>query len=314
MSELQAGLDRNRWSPAAPDFESVFEQHARPLDDLAAGIIPAVVLRQAWAPNHCRELVGKLIADELLYDPKMPIPEKFRRQAIPEGYYREGRKHMPAYAWKDGAEEQGKARIDIGSSLGYRGSELDEFFAHSRDTHALFDALFANRPNPIELLYQSLERLSRDKQVVTAYEPDGRKYGPAIIRAHYGGYTYKPHFDSVRLREKRSDYAVNDFEHQFAGVLVLQNSTVDGEAAQGIIHQCLWEPEVDPHLKSATFHDFAADQEIPNTRICLEPGDLYFFNTRLIHEVPGIAGDDPRIVLATFIGFSSDRDEIFVWS
>jgi len=48
--------------------------------------------------------------------------------------------------------------------------------------------------------------------------------------------------------------------------------------------------------------------------ISLEPGDLYFFNTRLIHEVPGIAGDLPRIVLATFIGYSSDCDEMFVWA
>ena len=46
----------------------------------------------------------------------------------------------------------------------------------------------------------------------------------------------------------------------------------------------------------------------------LEPGDLYFFNTRCIHEVPGVDGDLARVVLATFIGYSSGRDEIFVWS
>ena len=43
-------------------------------------------------------------------------------------------------------------------------------------------------------------------------------------------------------------------------------------------------------------------------------GDLYFFNTRLIHEVPGLPGELPRVVLATFIGYSQDRDEVFVWS
>jgi hypothetical protein len=48
--------------------------------------------------------------------------------------------------------------------------------------------------------------------------------------------------------------------------------------------------------------------------VILDPGDLYFFNTGCIHEVPGVAGEDARIVLATFIGYSSDRNEIFVWS
>jgi len=302
------------WTAAEPDFSSIFERHAKPLDVLAAGDIPAIVLRQAWSPENCRALVQRLIEEELLYDPHQPIPEKFRPQIIPEGYYREGRKHMPAYAWDTPTEEQGKARIDIGSSLGYRGSNRDEFFAHSAESNAVFDRLFAGHENPVQLLYQSLETLSRDKTVVTAHEPDGQEYGRAIIRAHYGGYTYKPHFDSVRLREKREDYAVSAFEHQFAGVLVLQNSSLGDRTAQGILHHCLWEPQVDPYLKSVTFHEYAAEQGIENVEICLQPGDLYFFNTRLIHEVPGLAGELPRIVLATFIGYSPDREDIFVWS
>ena len=46
----------------------------------------------------------------------------------------------------------------------------------------------------------------------------------------------------------------------------------------------------------------------------LDPGDLYFFNTRCIHEVPAVQGDDPRVVLAVFIGYAEDDDEIYVWS
>jgi hypothetical protein len=53
---------------------------------------------------------------------------------------------------------------------------------------------------------------------------------------------------------------------------------------------------------------------VPNVTVNLEPGDLYFFNTQLIHEVPGVPGELPRIVLATFIGYSPDDDEVFVWS
>ena len=49
-------------------------------------------------------------------------------------------------------------------------------------------------------------------------------------------------------------------------------------------------------------------------RIELDAGDFYVFNTRHIHEVPHIVGEIPRIVLATFIGFSPHREEVFVWS
>jgi len=306
-------MNQSNWMPIEPDLSTAHAKFERPLEELAAGRIPALVIRQAWPAKNCSELIQRLIDEELLYDPDLPIPAKFQKQSIPEGYYREGSSAVPSLAW-DEQKVTGKSRIDIGSSLGYRGSDQDEFFAHSAETNELLERLFADHPDPIRLLYDSLEAFSVDKSVVTAHEPDGREYGAGIIRAHYGGYTYKPHFDSVRLREKRENYAVHDFEHQFAGVLVLQNSTVNGRTAQGIMHQCLWQPDVDPHLKNGTFHQYAESNGIANVEVNLEPGDLYFFNTRGIHEVPGVAGGLPRIVLATFIGFSSDRDEIFVWS
>jgi len=301
------------WAIAEPDLETILADHLRPLEELAAGELPAVVIRRAYPPPSCARLVERLIREELLYDPRQPVPEKFLEAAIPEGYYREGRSGVDKFAWEAKAAT-GKRRIDIGTSLGYRGSDLDAFFAHSQQTHELFGRLFSADEDPIRVCYSNLERLSRTKRVVTAYEPDGRQYGPAIIRAHYGGYTYAPHFDSVRLREKRADYAVHEFAHQFAGVLVLQNSWLGDRSAQCILHRCLWQPDVDPHLKDGTFHDYARQHGIPSVQVDLEPGDLYFFNTRLIHEVPGVAGELPRIVLASFIGYSTDREEILVWS
>lgn len=302
------------WTLAEPDVAAVLAAHRSPLDELAAGSIPAIVLRGAFPKQACARLVDKLIAAELLYDPRGPVPAAMREAAIPEGYYREGRSRKASSAWRAQTAE-GRARIDIGTSLGYRGSDQEAFFAHSRETHALFERLFDREDeNPVRPLYDRLQQLAGGRRVVTAHEPDGRRYGPAIIRAHYGGYTYKPHFDSVRLREKRDDYAVYQFEHQFAGVLVLQNSQLADKTAQCILHRCLWQPEIDPQLQAGTFHDYAAEHGIENIEVRLDPGDLYFFNTRLIHEVPGLAGEQPRVVLATFIGYSADRDEVFVWS
>ena len=303
----------NNWTPLEPDLATIFDQHPQPLEALAAGDPPAVVIRQAFPLHSCQQLVERLIAKELLYDPCEPIPPKFIDVAVPEGHFREGRNKKASRAW-DAGTATGRRRIDIGTSLGYRGSDPDAFFAHSRESHELFADLFSNGDDPVRILYDVLQDLSCTKRVVTAHEADGRQYSPAIIRAHYGGYTYQPHFDSVRLREKREGYAVHDFEHQFAGVMVLQNTQLGDVSAQCVLHQYMWQPEIDSYLRSGTFHEYAVRENVANVDVVLEPGDLYFFNTRNIHEVPGVAGDLPRIVLATFIGYSSDRNDIFVWS
>ncbi len=301
------------WEPAGPDLPSVLRAHARPLDALAEAAIPAVVLRGAYPAELCRRLYAKLLAEGLLFDPTRPVPEHLLQASVPEGYYREGAQGVEHGEWQQRLAS-GRRRLDIGTSLGYRGSDPEAFFAHAAQTHALFARLFADLPSPLQCLYDRLGDLSGGRRVQTAHEPDGRRYGPAIIRAHYGGYTYRPHFDSVRLRERRDGYAVHRFAHQFAGVLVLKNSEREGRTAQCILHRCLWQPEVQPHLDAGTFHDFAAARGIENAPVRLEPGDLYFFNTRLIHEVPGVDGVEPRVVLATFIGYSPDCDDIYVWS
>jgi hypothetical protein len=301
------------WQLVEPDLETALRAHERPLDALAAAEVPAVVLRGAYPPAMCQRLYERLLAEGLLYDPAGPVPEHFLEASIPEGYYREGRTGVARGAWQERLAA-GRRRLDVGTSLGYRGSDPEDFFAHAAQTHRLFERLFAGLPDPVRLLYDQLRDLSRGKRVVTAHEPDGRRYGPAIIRAHYGGYSYAPHFDSVRLREKREGYAVHRFEHQLAGVLVLRNSEREGQAAQCVLHRCLWQPEVQPHLDAGTFHDYAARRGLPSVQVRLEPGDLYFFSTRLIHEVPGVDGVEPRVVLASFIGYSPDREDIFVWS
>ncbi len=303
------------WNIAQPDIESVLASCESPLDSLAAGEIPAIVLRGAFSGTACRQLVDRLISTGHLYDPRKPVPEKFADMAVPEGFFsRDNEEESRGVEYYRRRTENSHVRIDIGTSLGYRGEDREAFFEHSRRTRETFAEIFNEECDPVGLIYTKLQELSIDKEVLTARESDGSLYGPAILRAHYGGYAYAPHFDSVRLREKRGDYAVHEFEHQFAGVLVLQNTSVGDRTAQGIIHRCRWEPGLDPCLEAGTFHDYAAEQGLEQVEVVLEPGDLYFFNTRMIHEVPGLAGVDPRIVLATFIGYSAGRKEIFVWS
>lgn len=297
--------DARDWPILEPDVAAIRRRDPHPVGSLARGDVAAIVLRQAFPRNECEQLIARLIERGLMFATgDARVAEKALRNDVVGKYL--GRGVNP--------DDSPRKRIDIGASLGNLGHEPERFFEESAKAHEIFGSLFADHPDPIDAIYDSLRSLCPDKNVLTAREPDGREYGPAILRIHYGGFTYGPHFDSVRNREQRTDYAVYRFERQLAGVLCLQNSTRDGVSAQGIVHRQFWNEEIDAVLKAGRFHDYAAEHAVPSVRIELEPGDLYFFNTGMIHEVPGVAGDDPRVVLATFIGYSGGDDEVMVWS
>ena len=272
------------WTPAGPNINTVLDTYSDPLRALAQAEIPAIVLRQVYDATQCAQLLQRFEDWGLMRNPK------------------------------ESASADQRARIDIGTSLGNRGSNQEGFLTHAQATRELFSFLFSGLDNPISTMYEALGQLAVDKKVMTAHEPDGRQYGPAIFRIHYESHAYKPHIDHVTLREKRFNYAVSRFEHQFAGILCLQNASQQGRNAQTILHRCLWTEEIQPHLEAGTFAEYAAANDVGNYQIELAPGDLYFFNTRCIHEIPAIDGDDPRAVLAVFIGYAEAEDEIFVWA
>ena len=268
-----------------PDLETALAKYDNPIKTLADAEVPAFILRQAFDPAHCEGLIQRFIDLGLMRDSNEPRAAADKR-----------------------------VRIDIGTSLGNRGSDKARFLAHAKSTHFLFDFLFQGFDNPVDLIYDSLAKLCPQNKVMVAQEPDGQQYGPAIFRVHYDGQRYKPHIDHVVLREGRTDYTVYRYKHQFAGVLCLQNANASGPGVHSRLHRYLWQPEVQPHIDADTFDVFAKEKGVEHCQVELEPGDLYFFNTRCIHEVPEVKGNMPRIVLAVFIGYSEDEDEVMVWS
>ncbi|MEM7031080.1 MAG: hypothetical protein AAF629_16055 [Chloroflexota bacterium] len=272
------------WLPTEPDLATALSHYPDPLLALSKADMPAIVLRGAYNMTHGDQLIDRFLEKGLMRDPH------------------------------DTETDDKRTRIDIGTSLGNMGHDKEAFLSHAVTTHALFEHLFDGFDNPVDTIYDALQTLAVGKTVKVAHEPDGQMYGPAIFRIHYTHHSYKPHIDHVTLREKRFNYAVTRFEHQFAGVLVLRNAVYEGFSPQGILHQCLWAPEIQPHIAENTFHQYAAENGIGNCQVNLEAGDLYFFNTRCIHEVRAVQGNNPRIVLAVFIGYSPDDPEVFVWS
>ena len=270
------------WQPLEANTETIAKQYPQPLMALADSTVPAFVLRQAYPPADCTNLMARFSE---------------------RGYFSQD---------TVGQESQlsGGPYLDLGTSLGRVGANPDEFFAHADRTHALFLRLFDGLADPVETIYRNLSQLAAGKTVKTAQEVDGRRYGPAIFRIYHAQEGHKAHFDSVR-RRSRPGYAVSRFTNQFAGILCLQKGTIGGEP---LIYRAKGEGEVEQVVQRGEFEDYAKQQNLPSVQIELNAGDLYFFYTENIHQVPQVVRDRTRVVLAVFIGMSPSDEEIFVWS
>jgi hypothetical protein len=276
-------MTTSTWTPFEATIPEILDRHPEPLLALAHGEVPAFVLRQHYQPTHCRALMRRFYERGLLYDP---------------------------HAAGDGTAR----RVDIGTSFGSHRADRDKFHAHSAETLKLFETLFDGYDDPVRSMYDALAKLAPDKEVKTAREPDGRLYGPAIFRVYHREMGHGPHYDSVAKRTQAFDYQISRFTHQFAAILCFQNSTKETGTGEPYLYNCPYRPELQEHLSRDKFPAYVAEQGIERAQVQLEPGDLYFFFTENVHEVPAIIGDQPRAVLAIFFAMSSDDDEIYVWA
>jgi len=273
----------DRWEPLEGSVASILRCEPRPFNALREGRSPALILPDIYPAADCAGLVRRFCDQNLLHAPETSV------SATPP-------------------------RVDIGTSLGVYSKTPNRFFAHAEGTHSLFAALFDGFRNPVATVYRTLQQLLPDKCVVTAHEIDGRQYGPAIFRSYHNGQGHRPHYDSVAKRSRLLDYAVSRFDHQFAAVMCFQNSAEAEASGQAVLYDARFNEEVGGHLAAGTFHGYADEQGIRRVRVVLEPGDLYFFYSENVHEVPAVVGDTPRIVLAAFIAMSDNEEEVFVWS
>ena len=115
--------------------------------------------------------------------------------------------------------------------------------------------------SPITPIYDVLSSLAVGKEVKVAREPMAASTHQQSSRIQLRGQTYTPHIDHVKIRDPRTDYSVFRFEYQFGAVLCLQNASGAGRTAQGVVHRCVWSPEVQPHLAGGTFHEYTAGEE-----------------------------------------------------
>ena len=51
----------HEWTPAEGSPQEILKKYPKPLNALVSGEVPAIVLRQAFNPDHCAGLVERLL-------------------------------------------------------------------------------------------------------------------------------------------------------------------------------------------------------------------------------------------------------------
>ena len=59
----------HEWTPAEGSPQEILKKYPKPLNALVSGEVPAIVLRQAFNPDHCAGLVERLYERGLAYEP-----------------------------------------------------------------------------------------------------------------------------------------------------------------------------------------------------------------------------------------------------
>ena len=110
------------WTPAEGSVTDILKRYPRPLDALATGEIPGIVLRKAFDPDDCVALVDRLFDRGLAYDP--------------------------------GPSPDGGGPVYVGPHFSVGSADPEKFFADAADTHELFSTLFEGHDDPVKKFYE----------------------------------------------------------------------------------------------------------------------------------------------------------------
>ena len=100
------------WTPAEGSPQEILKKYPDPLNALVSGEVPAIVLRQAFNPDHCAGLIKRLYERGLVYDPR-PTEDN----------------------------EESNRPVYVGPAFVRYNGEPDKLFAYAADTHELFQTL-----------------------------------------------------------------------------------------------------------------------------------------------------------------------------
>ena len=320
--------DPNDW-PHIESFDGAGEdiRHPEPMKAIVDGEISCVIVRNVLTATDCERILYRLRDKELL---KGGLPGK----------------EAMKYAWA-----RRNTQTDIGVSL--HGPSIETWKATAAAQNELFKSLFIDLPiNPLIKFRRVLDRLARGsgkRMSVPEDMLDGQRGTDAIIRSHHPGpkTAYAPHFDGFQ----QGPYTFTDFSRHYwvmrdapvynshstlSAILVLQDEeegtdgactlqsriynasldelvisrTEDGSPVYYVTGASHW---IGVHFNNELIYNFFEKRDVKSHTPRMRRGDMYVFSASRVHETFPILGSRNRINMATFMAWSDNEDEVYMF-
>jgi hypothetical protein len=196
----------------------------------------------------------------------------------------------------------------IGPFLAKYLSRVDDYFADARDAERRLGEVHFDLARQVR---EALTKVFGLAGMEPAVEPDGQRYGEAVVRVHADGVTNPLHNDNIMRDGRDVGLSLAGLRHQLSCVVCVEECDSGGELRT---YQRRWQPRDEQFkIKDGLGYDPEVVAGVPRYTFLPRVEDVYLINPTYYHEIARVGGSD-RTTLGFFIGFADDRlDEAVVW-
>ena len=269
------------WTVALTTSDRLVQDFPNVLHQLADLDWAAVVIRDFYPPEHCREVAARIARDA---DYLVTTKE---------------------YANAAGAKVELRF---IGPGLGQYVGDREGYFREARLAGPKMEKLYSGLPDPRKMVRDSIAQLLPGREVIVGNE-DGLTYSDAVVRVMMEGDQSALHRDSAMTYFK--GWMVSQFPTQFSALVCFQMSESGGEL---IVYKQRWTPEDDEtRAKGVTGFDDSIVEGAVSCVIRPQEGDLYIFHPEIYHDISPMTGPRNRITQGIFFAISPDDNRVVSW-
>ena len=269
------------WNIVVTTPDAVSRDYPNILQQMADLEYSAVVIRGFYPLEHCAEVVRRIEADTT------------------------GLVDVKEYVTTGGDKLELRY---IGPGLGRYVTDREGFFRESRLSDRKFERLYEGLPDARVMVREMVGMLLPDREVIVA-EEDGELYSDAVIRIATEGDSAALHRDSAM--EYFKGWMVSQFPTQFSALVCLQMAESGGELH---VYKRRWTPEDDARkVDGATGYPTSIVEDVPDSTIVPQEGDLYIFHPEIFHDIAPMFGPRNRITQGIFFAMSGTDKRVVTW-
>lgn len=271
----------SNWPIAFSTTDRVAEDFPNILQELVDLKWPAVVIKNFYPINHCKEVSRRINTSS--------------------------HNLVTVKEYSNAASEKVSLRY-IGPGLGQYVSDRATYFRETKLAYSKFIRLYQDLPDPREMVRNKISKLLPNKNIVIAQEKN-EQCSAAVVRIMVEGDMSALHRDSAMNYFK--GWQISKYPTQFSALVCFQMAEDGGELT---VYRKRWNPKDDLAKEEGITgypNSIVADAE--SSIIKPEEGDLYIFHPEIYHDIKPMKGTRDRITQGIFFATSENDQKVVSW-